>query len=506
MSDPSVTESETPSLSAGSGQGSEKEPGRPDKADHEQSRAFERAAQSPLATILHRPPALIARGLVYIIIGLLGSLLVWAALSEVTDIVEAPTQLKPEGRLSLVETAVRGVVRDIKVQEGDHVSAGQVLVELQSEDVSTMLSALRASAVTLAQAKRDFRSIVPTRIAAIRKRMAMEKAEATAQRRIHELALEEIALEKARLAQASGRQDAESHRRALELRKNRIENEIRMTSRALEAEVTELAAKTEDLLTVAERAMNQAQIDYDRVKSVTFLTLRGVDAQYLNAAAAGESLSSNLAVITAPIDGVVAEISVQSQGEILERGETVLKIIPANVALVAQLRIPGSDIGKVREGQDIRFKFDAFPFSQHGVLLGKVEAIQPRAIVDPRTGETYYNARSRLNRDYFLVQRERSPLLPGMTAVGEISTDRHSLLSLLFQPFAALVFSPDPSGQDPSGQDPPGAQKEKQAALSEGAPKNMSLLEPRLVEPQAVTMKSLLSDQKASIHSAHGPR
>lgn len=419
-------------------------------AQAETGRNFERAAQSPLATILHHPPALIARGLLYIVVLLIVTLFVWAAFSRITDIVEAPAQLVPDGRLALVETTVRGMVRDIPVREGDHVSAGQPLIILQSEDVSTLLSTLRASAVALAEAKRDVRSIVPTRIASIRKRISMEKAEASARERIHQLALEEIRLERERLEGQPESRDRNMRLRSLELRQGRIENEIRVNSRALEAQVSELAAATEDLMTRAERALDRAQIDYDRMKSVTFLTLRGVDPEFLNAAAAGESRSTNLAVITAPISGVVTELAIQSRGQLVDRGANVVKIIPANVGLVAELKIPGHEIGKVREGQEIRFKFDAFPFSEHGVLRGHVEQIRPRATIDPITGATWYLARSRLNRDFFMVQGEESPLLPGMTAVAEISTDRHSILSILFRPVISLA---EPSAEDFSASD-----------------------------------------------------
>jgi multidrug efflux pump subunit AcrA (membrane-fusion protein) len=123
----------------------------------------------------------------------------------------------------------------------------------------------------------------------------------------------------------------------------------------------------------------------------------------------------------------------------------VIELIPEGVALEAELKIPNRDVGKVRVGQQVRFKFDAFPFAQHGVLIGKIRSVSPSARPgDSADEEPYYRAQAELGQHHFRVDGEAIPLLPGMTAGAEIKTEERRVLAVMFEPLRELT-TPTPA-------------------------------------------------------------
>jgi len=136
----------------------------------------------------------------------------------------------------------------------------------------------------------------------------------------------------------------------------------------------------------------------------------------------------------------VAAVLVNTPGELAARGETVVELIPAGVALELEIQIPHRDVGKVRVGQEVRYKFDAFPFGRHGVLRGTIERVSPAARPAEVAGEqSYYRAYGDLDQDYFRVEGGRVPLLPGMTALAEIKTEERRVLAVMFEPLRELT-------------------------------------------------------------------
>ena len=80
--------------------------------------------------VTERPPSPIGRTILWTIIAAALAALLWAFLAHVDTVAIAEGRLVPEGRLRSVEAAEQGVIRSIAVREGQHVTAGQTLIEL----------------------------------------------------------------------------------------------------------------------------------------------------------------------------------------------------------------------------------------------------------------------------------------------------------------------------------------------------------------------------------------
>ncbi len=443
----------------------------------------EQAADSPLATFLHEPPPYIARGLIYLTLTLVAALIGWSALSEIDIIVEAPSKVVPAGRLVVVESAVAGIIREIHLREGDEVAAGGLLVTLESENVSKTLADLRARAAELELAEREVAEVVPAKVSSLKKRMDLQVEDFAARRQSQELALRQIneivKRYRLELKNVRGRiklMDREitvnkilqkkgivAERKLLEIQRLREELDVQLgvlaskiresgierqqrqsdfTSATSQhaATLTDLRQQILDMEQASSLEQRRAKIRYDEIQSVAAQVMYGVSLDTLKAAARGDGELPNTAVITAPTDAIVADVLVQSIGQRVEIGEVLMRLVPRGARLSVDINIPGRDIGMVREGQPIKFKFDAFPFGEFGVLSGTVENIRPSAAVDVKQdGKPYYRAESRLTPTFFRVKGKKVNLLPGMTATAEISTEKRSILSMILKPFAELA-------------------------------------------------------------------
>src|SRR5262249_5568599 len=100
-------------------------PPRPNRHDKHQL-AF---LPAPLE-IVETPPSPSGRAIGVTIIALFGLALAWASLGEVDIVAAAPGKIIPSGRTKVIQPFETGVVRAIRVRDGQGVKTGDVLIEL----------------------------------------------------------------------------------------------------------------------------------------------------------------------------------------------------------------------------------------------------------------------------------------------------------------------------------------------------------------------------------------
>ncbi len=178
-------------------------------------------------------------------------------------------------------------------------------------------------------------------------------------------------------------------------------------------------------------------------------TRRSTEAQLAQARAAADKDQVNLryTTIRSPVSGVVVD-------RVVDLGQTVAASLQTPTLIkiaqdLSEMRIDSSfaeaDIGKIREGQKVRFTVDAFPNRN---FQGEVQQIR----LNPTTQQNVvtYNVRVSLSNPEHI-------LLPGMTAY--VSIGVASRQDVLLVPNAALRFKPTDAGersdappQKPSGE------------------------------------------------------
>jgi HlyD family secretion protein len=181
-------------------------------------------------------------------------------------------------------------------------------------------------------------------------------------------------------------------------------------------------------------------------------TRRSSEAQLAQAKAAAEKDQVNLhyTTIRSPVSGVVVD-------RVVDLGQTVAASLQTPTLIkiaqdLSEMRIDSSfaeaDIGKIREGQKVRFTVDAFP---NRSFQGEVQQIR----LNPTTQQNVvtYNVRVSLSNPEQI-------LLPGMTAY--VSIGVASRQNVLLVPNAALRFKPSESSD--SERTPPDRKRRARAA------------------------------------------
>ncbi|WP_254053136.1 HlyD family secretion protein [Shewanella sp. WE21] len=94
-----------------------------------------------------------------------------------------------------------------------------------------------------------------------------------------------------------------------------------------------------------------------------------------------EAENSYIFVIRAQESGTVAAVSVV-EGELIDSNRPLMSIIPKGSSLVAELLLPTRNAGFVKQADEARLRFDAFPYQRFGFLRSEVLRIDKALLLD----------------------------------------------------------------------------------------------------------------------------
>ena len=138
-------------LSNGRMQNGQAPPPPPPSAPLPNSPNFERSV------ILRQSPRW-ARYVVWGIVGVTVSTVTWACLAKIEEAIPAQGKLEPEGVVQPVQAPVGGVVEEIRINEGESVEQGDVLVTLDPKATEAQLEALQEVRDSLVEENDYYRS------------------------------------------------------------------------------------------------------------------------------------------------------------------------------------------------------------------------------------------------------------------------------------------------------------------------------------------------------------
>lgn len=116
-------------------------------------------ATPEVSDVLAELPWWVSRGLLYLIVGFLFVGFLWAYFSVIDVVIEARGKLIPEGDVRPVQAATAGVVQFVRVREGDAVTRGQTLLQLDTTELRSRLNKLGDELVTSEEQLRQLRAV-----------------------------------------------------------------------------------------------------------------------------------------------------------------------------------------------------------------------------------------------------------------------------------------------------------------------------------------------------------
>ncbi len=138
-------------------------------------------------------------------------------------------------------------------------------------------------------------------------------------------------------------------------------------------------------------------------------------------------------ILTAPVSGVVQQLQIRSEGDVVQPAQPIMVIVPNHARLEVEAMVQNKDIRWLREGQPVKVKVESFPYTRYGYLNGEVRQIAPDAISDEQRGWVY-PVRVRLEQPWFDIDNQKRWLQPGMTLTADVVVGQRRLLEFFLSP------------------------------------------------------------------------
>ena len=96
--------------------------------------------------------------------------------------------------------------------------------------------------------------------------------------------------------------------------------------------------------------------------------------------------------------------------------------------------IPTKDIANIKDGEEIKYSFEALPYREYGFLDGKIESISPDSKIDNEKGIAFSVGEGSLNSNSLYSNKgEESFIKPGMMCEARIITRKEKMLYYLLE-------------------------------------------------------------------------
>ena len=432
---------------------------------------FKRADQDFLPAaieILERPPSPLGRSTLWVMLTFLCLALAWSWFGTIDVVAVAEGQLVPRERVKIVQAAELGVVRDIRVQNGQKVRAGEILIELDP----TAAEAEKAQAETQLQLAETevsrFSAIVSyfmTGHIEYSPAISLSETEAALQRALINSTVQEFESHQAALLQSSIEKQQQLRSQALSVEK--IEALIPLQQQQVDArktlvdrgvgsrlvyldtisKLTELQKQLEverqngeqvsASIQLIERQIeeNKAQFEKNMMDALATASAKAINLRQ-EVAKAGQRVG--LQKLVAPISGIVQQLAIHTTGGVVQPAQALLVIVPEGAELIAEANLDNKDAAWVRSGDVVAIKLQAYPFTEYGTVSGILETVSTDAISDDKHG-LLYQATASLNKQSLLVDGQNVALAPGMALTMEVRIGQRRILDYFLSPLMKIT-------------------------------------------------------------------
>jgi HlyD family secretion protein len=121
-----------------------------------------------------------SRGLIWTMMGVTTASILWASVAKIEQVVQAKGQLKPQGTVKEIQAPINGVVKEVFIEDGDHVQVGQKLVIFDTTASKAQLESLKRILRSVEQENSFYqtlmnKSLSPTEVEAIIEELKIAK-------------------------------------------------------------------------------------------------------------------------------------------------------------------------------------------------------------------------------------------------------------------------------------------------------------------------------------------
>jgi len=433
--------------------------------------AFLPAALSLQDTPVHPAP----RRLAYAIIVLFLIVLIWSILGKIDIVAVASGRVVVSERTKLIQPLERSVIKRVLVNDGDHVQAGQALIELDptaaSADKTTAQEVLKSAQSEVLRVRAIQQALQKLLYAAS---VSMELPVKYAPKFPPEWSAAEEAAAQAQLQGEWGDVTAKLAKLSSEISRRRAEI---VTAQAvvakLEITVPMAQARETDFKSLVSQGYISGHATQDKTRERVELerdlatqrahlletraalresenartaylaevrrTLyeREAQAELKRQQATQEQTKATqreiLTTLRAPVAGVVQQLAIHTAGGVVTEAQALMVIVPDGAQVTAEVTLENKDIGFVNVGNDAEIKLETFPYTRYGTISATVDRVTADAVNDEKRG-AIFPVMLVLKAKQIDVDGKMIQLVPGMNLTAEIKTGQRRVIEYLLSP------------------------------------------------------------------------
>jgi hemolysin D len=419
--------------------------------------------------------------------------LLWSYFGWIDIHAIAQGKIQPSGRSKVVQPFEPGKIAAIYVEDGTHVKAGDVLMELDptetTADREALARDLQASDAEIARRKTAIAaarsdeanpivSALPNSDAGVSAReagvLAADLANLNSTRDSIKAQIAEKAAEKKRFEMSIA---ARQRLYAVLMERVEMRDKLRAKEFGSRAAVIDALQEVERENTSMASEKGQAQeaeaaivslnrkLDQATNAFIADQMQKQADAERKRDRTAQELVKaqskSERTRLKAPIDGFIQQLAVTTIGQVVSSGQSLMTVVPQDGAIEVEAMILNQDIGFVEPGQTASVKVEAFPFTRYGAIDATVvkvsrDAVDERmanGLSDPTstaTGKAQASAQQKSQNLVFpatLTLRQTSmnidgkqvPLSAGMAVTIEVKTGSRRVIDYVMSPLREVT-------------------------------------------------------------------
>lgn len=391
----------------------------------------------------------------------------WSATAPIDSAAVSQGSFVIQGNRRDVQHLEGGIVKEIRVKDGDVVKPGDILVVLDDvqdkarrDMVKSEYYAALAHEARLIAERDDLKDVVfpedlekAMSIRAVKEAISGQKTIFKSRRAGYN---DQIGIIQQRETQLQAEVDSLKAQVASFIQQKKlIDEELRgvdelfkkgLTTKsrllALQREATRLEGEVNEKRELISRSMRQigeAKLQEVAVKNKRLddvvAELRKVQEDLSGVREKLQSTEDKLVrdAIMATIGGTIVNMRVHTVGSVIEAGGTIANIVPKEDDLLVETRLNPQDIDVVRIGLPAKVRLTAYKARATPIIDGKVTYVSADSMVEQRTGQPYYVVRVAVTREAVRKAGDIQPS-PGMPAEVMIVTGARTLLAYLTQP------------------------------------------------------------------------
>ena len=409
------------------------------------------AAFLPAAlAVQESPPSPTARLTARLIIVLIAAALLWSVFGKVEIIVNAEGKLIPSAYTKTLAAVETGSVVALPVKEGQHVKAGQIVLQLDTSaldaDHAKAHTGISEAALTIGR-NQALITAITTEHAPVLASLARLNAQFQSQiDSAHwvEAASQLQAHYRNYRAKMSALNDAIRHYRQLLPLVSEQANQYRQLRQTQDVSHDAWLEKEQARLQVAAQLLDARH----QQRSLTEETIKNALDQIADARRVADASLQDarraaglrkLLTLRAPVDGTVHQLMIHTLGGVVAAAQPILQIVPTHSPVEVEAYIANKDKGFVLPGQLCQVKIQTFDYTKYGTLAGNVRDVSSDAVVDSSHNSLNFIVHVVLTKQAILVNRNAKPVVPGMAVSVAIKTGERRIIEYLLSPVFRTV-------------------------------------------------------------------